>query len=290
MNVTERLKFWDEEYHRVSSVTRRYEDVFHVNGTEDDVEVLRCLSDLNTVLNRISDSMVELALGRRLWEATILSRTEVEGTTKLLFMCTTDPVERRKRVKEFDDELPDVSGLRDHRRAKAYLESFGNPTGVGYQPVRDVMQPDREIERIEKSYSKAQRGRLEQKWSFASMVEDIARSGFPSIEAFTAQLFAYSLSSHILHMDGLGLGAICERAERSEQHRHATELAHAARVIGNQVASAMMRLAYVRWMKGLPFKDVFTESNPKPLLDDLDLANKEWHEIEYPVTSAEERG
>ncbi len=275
-----RQQFWLDEYQRIIRETLTFYQPFFPAHPVDPV-VDRCLGELNKTLSMMSDSVVLLAINERLWEAAMLDRTIQEGTTKFLFICTQDAEEREVRVGEFRYALPDIALLRDHRRAEALLNVLGDKPQDELRPIREVLLSARELARIQASYSRKRRAQLEQKWSFASMVDDISQSRFPGIDAYASMLFGYSMSSHLIHMDGVGLGMILDREQREPVRLNAMNCAHTARLFSEQVQFAVLRAAYCNWLKGLPIEHIIHDNTREKFLADLDQANKEWHGVEY---------
>src|SRR5690606_26817738 len=131
---------------------------------------------------------------------------------------------------------------------------------------QDVLLSASELDRIETTYPKKRRAQLEQKWSFANMVEDITKTGFPGMDAYSSMLFGYSMSSHLIHMDGLGLGMIRDREQREPVRLDAMNCAHSARLFSEQIHFAVMRAAYCNWMKNLPIKHIVHDKGREKLL------------------------
>lgn len=280
MTDRKRLHFWLDEYQRIIRETLTYYQPFFPAEPVDPA-VDSCLGELNKTLSMISDSVVLLAIHDRLWEAAMLDRTLQEGTTKFLFLCTPDSEQRKERVSEFRSALPDIALLRDHKRAEILLKVFGDKPQDQLRPIQEVLLSASELDRIQTTYPSKLRAQLEQKWSFANMVEDISKSGFPGIDAYTSMLFGYSMSSHLIHMDGLGLGMIIDREQREPLRLEATNCAHAARLFSGQVHLAVLRGAYCNWFKGLSIKHIVHDESRDKFYQDLDLANTEWHTVEY---------
>lgn len=280
MTDRKRLQYWLDEYQHISHETLTYYRPFF-SGHPVDPAVDSCLGELTKTLSMLSDSVVLLAINDRLWEAAILGRTIQEGTTKFLFICTPDVEERKVRVHEFRQALPDIALLKDHKKADALLSAFSERPKDQLRPIREVLLSPTELDRIHTTYPKKRKAQLEQKWSFANMVDDISKSGFPGIDAYASALFGYSMSSHLIHMDGLALGMIRDREQREPDRLDAMNCAHVARLFSDQIHHAVMRAAYCNWLKGLPIKHIVHDERREPLLQDLDRANTEWHKVEY---------
>ncbi|HEY0071181.1 MAG TPA: hypothetical protein VGE04_14540, partial [Chloroflexia bacterium] len=216
------------------------------------------------------------------WDVEILIRAAMEGTYKVAFLTIGDDRERKTKLDQFWKDLPDISRLKRQRHIKDFLSMVENQQPEKWRPYRELLENEQELERIRSRNSRSERQKIAGEWSFTQMAATISKAGIPGLDAFTAMLFGYAMSSHLVHQDADALDLIRDRVEREQERRESIELAHGARELSDLLILAMLRTWRIFISQEEPTKvirDLYDEQ--RTLLDEMHGATKAWHEVEY---------
>ncbi|KPD14759.1 hypothetical protein ADM96_37510 [Burkholderia sp. ST111] len=210
----------------------------HSGWNEEECETLVTLSSASS---RSSESVLLLTAYGQLWDAELVVRSVIEGSLKFAYLLQR--VETFKsRHAEYAEDLVDISFLKDHQKATQLLGAVGNPIDKEWAPIRDMLLPDAEREAITMRFPKAARQRLESIWGFAGLIAALAYSGDKAFSSFTGFAHGYSISSHILHADYVGVALPMERDRRPTQRQESVHLTHVTRLISDVLACLRLRL------------------------------------------------
>ncbi|MGV3659854.1 MAG: DUF5677 domain-containing protein [Prosthecobacter sp.] len=187
--------------------------------------------ELNSCCHLSSESILILTGNMKLWDADALVRSVQEGTVRFIFLCHGNNEERRIKLYEYGELMPLFSRLKRHRRARSIIECglIQDPTQLS--PFKDLLISAEEADKIENQFSKKERKRIEQRWSFTEICNELQRSAKPYV-GLGNLLHYYGMSSHVLHQDRDGTAMVLERMRRDVHRRDAVELAHAGRMQG----------------------------------------------------------
>jgi len=228
-----------------------------------------------------SESALILIANYRLWDTEILYRSVLEGTIKLFYLTSGSVQEIAKKSSEFWIEIPECKRISRHYKAKELLEKTddGSPKNL---PLREVLLTDIELHELTDKYPNKYRRQLEQKWSFSEMVKVLSNSDIQGFDMIVALYYGYSLSSHLTHQDGDGIGLIWDRNNRDTKRREALELAHGARLISDIISLAILRAGlYLRFYKIGTESLVLLSRELNALQSITSKYYDEWLEIEY---------
>jgi hypothetical protein len=229
-----------------------------------------------------SESALLLVQSARVWDAEMLVRSVLEGTYKFAFMCVRDDSERSQRIREYYDDLPEISRIKRHERAVALLADVENPDAPECRPLRDLLLADEEIESLRQQFPRKARQALEQKWAFIPLAQSLAQSELPGADAVARMVHGYGMSSHLLHQDGSGVAMVWERQSRSKDRESAINLSHGAREISDLLNMSVYRLVAAYHLKGMDPASVYSvRAKYKPLTDELGRAYTEFYDLEY---------
>lgn len=227
-----------------------------------------------------SDAVLLLVGQLKYWDAEILGRVVLEGTLKLLHLCSGTNEERSQKTSQFLQDMPDIARLRRHSRIEKLLSVVPNPQDAQWRPLRELLLIEAEREELWTRYPKKIRSGLEQAWSLPGLAEELVRTGLFSAAA--GLLHTYGMSSSLAHLDGDAVLTMSEREKRSTERVAAIELAHGARLLSDVMAYASLRSLVILKTKELdlrPVRDL--EHANKRLRDELSAAGEQWTRVEY---------
>ncbi|MDQ0455238.1 DUF5677 domain-containing protein [Rhizobium paknamense] len=169
------------------------------------------------------------------WDAEIIMRSLYETSAKILFICLADDKEKPELLKEFWDKLGSIGNKRRARKAEfcaEILETDTVPTAI-FQALNDERVFD-----FGSTGNKAERKRLEQKWSFSEIIASLDGRVVDSkpLVGIKSMLHLYGMCSHLAHADSTALDLMTDRALRSKDELLHLEAGHISRILSDQVS------------------------------------------------------
>src|SRR6202011_527700 len=127
-------------------------------------------------------------------------------TLKILFISYAEPPERKRRIEEFWDSLPDIHRLKQSERARIALDRVHEGTSAD-NIFRALILDSEEEKRLRAKWPRPHRKALEQKWSFNEMIRDVEifMGKHLNVAMATALTHNYGMSSHLIHADHTGV-------------------------------------------------------------------------------------
>lgn len=249
-------------------------------------EERKTIGYLASATARTSESALLLCAYGQLWDAEILVRSVLEGTLKFSYLLQSrDSFAERHR--EYADDLFVIGRFKDHAKAEKFLETAKQRNDPMWRPTRDLLIPAHERAELSAKYSRIVRKDLTTRWGFTGLIKELADSGDPLFRDLGATAHAYSIASHIQHVDMIGASMALERDLRSEPRREAIQLAHLGRLVGDVLRFMFLRLALGYRFTGA---DVAPLEGVKATIDAettrFDRTYRAWMEVEYPSNSA----
>lgn len=179
------------------------------------------------------ETVANLTLSERIWDAEIILRSAIETFVKFVFITTAEQTEREKRIEEYWNLLAEVNSIKQSEQAKKNLKHLGDNEihHLAYSPV--LLSEEKE-EELRKIWTKAERQKIEQKWSFTEIVNSLSRNyrGKP-MEIFVTLSHGYRMSSHVTHGDETGISIIRERNSRPFLDRELAYFGHYLRLLSD---------------------------------------------------------
>jgi hypothetical protein len=214
------------------TLTRDEVDSLFKRCGSDTPDITPTLKSLFWYLSARSQAVSFLLSHGYAWDAEIILRSFYETAAKIMLVCLAEPVDQPQLVDEFWNKLGTVNSRRTARKAALAEKVFESNSLSG--PIFQALQ-DTRIFPLEDETSKAERRRLEQKWSFTEIIENLSRretrlSGLNSI------LHMYGMASHLAHADNAAMDLMADRATREPHERRLLEASHASRIISDQVS------------------------------------------------------
>lgn len=215
-----------------------------------------------------SDSALLLVGYGKLWDSEVLFRSALEGSLRLLYVCSLKEDEREKRTAEMLHTMPEITRLRRHKRAGLFLNAPGIETEASeWEAIRRLrLSPDEESELLTK-YPRKTQIELERRWSLTGLVAELASGTLVSARGL---LHSYGMGSHVAHQDGEAVLFMWDREQRDPSEATGMDLRHAARLITDQLVFSRLRTIAVLRTKGLPSDPVLAiDSQSGPLREEL---------------------
>jgi len=220
-------------------ITETYLEVINLNNLELFGRIKPRLEKAEPILPLIKfiidrlEAVMTLIVENRTWDADIILRPALEALIKLLFITTAEGNEQSNRINEFWNLLAEINSLKQSEQAKKNLVHMGESEThyLAYLPL--VLSEERENE-IRAKWPKAERQKLEQKWSFTEMINTLAKNyrGNP-MGVFVTLLHSYRMSSHITHGDETGILIINERDSRLLADKELAYFTHYLRLLSD---------------------------------------------------------
>lgn len=184
------------------------------------------------ILTRV-ETVTQLTTNDKLWDAEIILRSAFETTIKLLFNTTSTHEERDIKIVEYWTSLSEINRLKQSEQAKRNMLFFGESEihRLAYSPL--ILTEELESE-LRKKWTKAERQKVEQKWSLTEMIKLISKKhvGTP-LEMILALGHGYRIGSHVIHGDETGIGIIKERESRNPEERAKAHQGHYLRLFSD---------------------------------------------------------
>ncbi len=229
-----------------------------------------------------SESVLILIREAKEWDADLLNRSVMEGSLKYVYMLLGTPEEIHMKVKEYWEILPTFSDIKHSERADRLISKLPKSDSLEWQPFRDLVLRDEEIDALRKEYTRAQRQELEERWSFSGISKQFMQSENAGLQLFGGMAHGYGMSSHLLHKDADGIGMVWERTKRSPHRQAAVTLGHAARVVSDVCTFAQLRLLYLLKLCGGDTSCIRELENDYTLVfKQLKNANTQFNWVEY---------
>lgn len=184
------------------------------------------------IISRL-ETVIHLASANRLWDADIIMRSALETFTKFLFITKADSDEQERRIHEYWYDLPEIASIKLSDQARRNLQ-FAEESDIQTLSNLPLILLDEDEKRLREKWTKANRQRLEQKWSFSEMILWIAKSKpDKQLEGYLGLTHTYRMCSHVMHGDETGVSIIMERASRIYKDRQNAEAGHYLRLFSD---------------------------------------------------------
>lgn len=193
---------------------------------DEGVRTLACLGRYFTDRGR---GVLNLGISGFDWEAEILLRTIYECAAKLLLLALVDEGERTTLLEEFWEVAPEASDRKTARKAAEAESVF--PEDHASRDVFRLLRDDRMVRKA-LNLNKAERRRIEGKWSFAEIIDRLARIQFGGKEMSEIRSFLhiYGMASHLTHVDHAAMDLMFDRATRPLDEVVVLRIGHISRI------------------------------------------------------------
>lgn len=242
---------------------------------ENLTEIQPVLPLIEFVISRL-ETVVTLITDNRIWDAEIILRSALETFIKFLFITTAEKDEQEIRINEFWNSLSEINSLKQSNQAEKNLKYFGHSElhRTAYSPM--ILPEELETE-LRKKWTKPERRKIEQKWSFSEMVFSISKQyEGKALEMVLALSHSYRMSSHVSHGDEMGILIIKERESRTTEDYEIAMAAHYCRLLSDSfIYCAFLGIETMNFLN-LPSQKKFFFDNQKSL-DDIQKIILKYH-------------
>lgn len=185
------------------------------------------------IIDRLG-TVTDLTVQGRLSDAEIILRSALETLIKFVFITTApDKEEQNNRLREFWNDLAEVNSIKQSEQAKKNLIHLGESDTHRLAYTPNVLTEQEEL-KLRKKWSKTDRQKLEQKWSFSEIIRSLSKNyrGRP-MEMFITLSHCYRMASHVTHGDETGILIIQERNSRTQEEQNKVNFAHYLRLLSD---------------------------------------------------------
>jgi hypothetical protein len=197
-----------------------------------------CADQFNFIANR-GNAIIELLKIEALWDAQILVRPLLESSVKICFLCFQPKSDRALACHEYEYVLGIVNRLKLHDKAS---KSISGTNTEAHPTLKSLVLSEAELSDLRGKVPKDMRKEVESRWGFTRMMIELDqrfKADF-QITPFTSLAHTYGLSSHLIHADEMGLGAIRARAQLKEPQLSRIEQSHHVALLDVVAGSAMV--------------------------------------------------
>ncbi|MBS9461007.1 hypothetical protein KIM67_01200 [Flagellimonas sp. 389] len=195
----------------------------------EDTNFYQLLRAYYTFIHNRTQTLFLLVQNDCLWDADIILRPIAECTVKFAFISSFDNPERNEKVREFWEDLAEINRLKQSKQAKQIIEL----TNIDSKFLSDIILEENEHRILSEKWTKSNRQRTEQLWSYNEMIKTISTNyDFKEILGLARN---FTQSSHLIHADETALGVINDREQRTEEQREALMNFHEIRLLSDCV-------------------------------------------------------
>lgn len=187
-----------------------------------------------------TESIILLLENNKLWDAEILNRSILEWTIKYTYLCLGDIDNTTEKINDFSEIIPDFNAVKRSNKVEELLKIFQDKDDIYLIPFKQMLLSDDQKKEYYKGLSKSERKRIEDRWSFNGMLKSIVDHDM-RYEKFINLAHQYSMSSHLIHMDGDAVGMIWERTQRDKQERELLEFSQTCRLLSELINLYLFR-------------------------------------------------
>lgn len=197
-----------------------------------------CEDQFNFMAGR-SNAVVTLLKEGAYWDAQILARPIIESAVKICFLSISPEEQRSALCEEYKDVLSVINTLKQHDKARKSIDAIPNEE---HPTLHALLLSNEQLENLREKYPKEQRKEVEMRWGFTRMVVTIDQhlEQLFGIRPFAALLHTYGFSSHLIHADETGLGAIRARNQLEEPRLSEITKSHSFALLDAVAGSAMI--------------------------------------------------
>lgn len=199
------------------------------------------------------DSMLILIVNNCFWDADIILRSVAEASVKLAYVSSfNDEKNENIKINEFWNELAEINRIKQSKQAKEIAETIN----IKSKLLTDLILPIDEENILREKWTKKERQKIEQPWSYNEMIKVIAKE--TNRNEILCLNRNFTQSSHLIHADETALGVIAERKQRNNEDKILQYILHE-----NRLYSDMLTLYF--WALDVTLK-VFKEKESDDLL------------------------
>lgn len=197
----------------------------NIEATKDLFDVVH---NMMLSLNQTSDSVLILTERSRVWDASILLRSIIEGSARLCYILSASLVEEKQRLCEFNQLLPkkEMGSLEQHVVNVMRGAFYRGKVGVCFDPLKRIVDDQKT-----KEGEGARIREVSKKWEFWNITKTLRNECALWSEMADWWEYRYAMSNSLVHKTDTGCGEIAERADRYTAYREISNLSHVASLL-----------------------------------------------------------
>jgi hypothetical protein len=209
-----------------------------------------CGDQFNFIANR-SNTIIELIKIHALWDAQILVRPIIESCIKICFICFSPASIRAELCYEYEEVLGVINSLKLHDKAAKTLQAAGEESG--HSTLSALLLTDERLAELRNKLPKEKRKEVESRWGFTRIMVELDKQFKNSfgLTPFTNFSHTYGLSSHLIHADEMGLGAMRARARLKEPKLSVIEHSHQIALLDAMAGSSTLSAMALAWASAI---------------------------------------
>lgn len=195
-------------------------------------KLLMCLEEMLLSVNMTTDSAIYLIERSRVWDATILLRSVLDGSARICYLLSakTDK-EEAVRLHEFQDLLPraEMGGI-DKPLSGMINSNYYTGNAVMRDPILDPIKDI--VEGLKPGPGEGQEMReLKGRWNFFRLSAVLKNECAMWSDFAPLFEYRYALPNQLVHKTDTGCGQVFERSLREPAYRDLSDLAHSESVL-----------------------------------------------------------
>ena len=197
-------------------------------------DLFDCIEQLMFAVNMTTDSLVLLVELKRVWDATILLRSLLDGSARICYLLSSSTKEKEKaRLHEFRKLLPkaEMGGLEQPVSGMINSPFYGGSNG-GQDPILDPIKLL--VDQMKPLAGEGKKLReVKARWNFFYLSNKLCEEDANLTWKDFAPIFGYryAMSNQLVHKTDTGCGQILERSRREPLYRSISDLAHSSSVL-----------------------------------------------------------
>jgi len=241
-NINPLTKWADESKRMLGEYLQKCESLLNAKPNYDTNSEF-VLAQLFYNCHLISESSILLVENQKSWESQILTRSVVEGTFRYVYICTKNKDDHEQRIREFMEDLPDLSQIREFEKINTFLAQLAQTDKKSYEMLRGFSRPASYVNDLRHKYPTSKKRGLPQRWSLMQILQAVAGSEFPDMKKYLNIGIQYAMASHFVHQDSDAIQLLWMRNNPKEKSPMYSEV-----VIGAKELAANLEMAHLRSM------------------------------------------
>ncbi len=208
--------------------------------------LLTCIEQLMFSINMTTESLMILIEHKRIWDATILLRSILDGSVRFCYLLSAKTQQDEDlRLHEFCSLLPraEMGGI-EQPVYGMIASPFYKGTDSDQDPVLDPIKAI--VDQMKPQVGEGKQMReLKTRWNFFRLSKKLCNDGENPMWKDFAPLFEYryAMSNQLVHKTDTGCGQILERCRRNPSYRLISHLAHSSTLLVSACFSTYVRIA-----------------------------------------------
>lgn len=196
----------------------------------------------------------------------------MEGTIKYCYLMTGTDDEKGEKYNEYKVKLTDIDKISDYNKAVEAIAILRKFSKNSIKPFECSVLSEKELAELSKQYPKKERDSLKRKWSYQSLLRNIAQVN-QEYEAQLGTLSIYALTSYFGHYDWTGVSSRnAQVIESINQDSVVFDIVHGIRILSNVLSMELLRI--LEYMRGNKYYSAEVVALSKEILESINSIDK----------------